>query len=120
MMAYTEKCPLCASSGQLVVGQTSSEAIFATCHGCDGKGWVSIPDLDEIGDASRTSRRAALEEAAEAVRTVMRPLQHNQKEAELACYWSAVAHLQDHLAPLDEALAAILALIDKPTERTEP
>jgi len=38
-MAHAEKCPLCGGEG-VVIGQPNK------CHGCDGKGWVTVQDGD--------------------------------------------------------------------------
>lgn len=36
-MAHTEKCPICKGRGHIEAGDKRNK-----CHGCDGKGWVSV------------------------------------------------------------------------------
>jgi len=46
-MAHAEKCLICNGSGQLewLSDDTSCRGtVHATCHGCGGKGWVTVPD----------------------------------------------------------------------------
>ena len=47
-MAHAEKCPICEGSGRLPLpvemGTTASRPYDKLCHGCDGKGWVSVQD----------------------------------------------------------------------------
>jgi len=35
-MSHAEQCPVCKGSGKL--------QLDATCHGCDGKGWIAVDD----------------------------------------------------------------------------
>ena len=44
-MAHAEKCPICEGKGKIprLDGWNCHED---ACHGCDGKGWVSV--FDEI------------------------------------------------------------------------
>lgn len=42
-MSHAEKCPVCEGEGRLkkvVGGGIGSEDLL--CHGCDGKGWVTV------------------------------------------------------------------------------
>jgi len=50
-MNHAERCPVCGGRGKLPaklgedVGGTGELVRFvALCHGCDGKGWVVVPD----------------------------------------------------------------------------
>jgi len=36
-MAHAEKCPVCDGSGQYE---------FRECHGCGGKGWITVEDCN--------------------------------------------------------------------------
>jgi hypothetical protein len=38
-------CPVCLGCGKTPcgLGQTGTVPLERTCHGCDGKGWVSVP-----------------------------------------------------------------------------
>ncbi len=48
-MAHAETCPLCNGSGKLQ--EPGSTAVMnKTCHGCGGKGWVSVEDRQDFGD----------------------------------------------------------------------
>ena len=36
-------CPVCNGTGKIPNGMNSGTAIlYNTCHGCDGKGWVTV------------------------------------------------------------------------------
>lgn len=37
-MAHAEKCPVCSGTGKSEPDKV--------CHGCDGKGWVTVKDDD--------------------------------------------------------------------------
>ncbi len=39
---HAEKCPVCGGKGK--VPDLYSSGYEATCHGCQGKGWVEITD----------------------------------------------------------------------------
>ena len=47
-MAHAEKCPICEGSGRLPLpvemGTSASRPYDKLCHGCGGKGWVSVQD----------------------------------------------------------------------------
>jgi len=43
-MSHAEKCPVCGGSGQMPKGHTMTGVAYKPCHGCKGKGWVSVPD----------------------------------------------------------------------------
>ncbi len=46
-MSHAERCPLCKGEGKLPAGKFDTGYIHTlpvTCHGCDGKGWVPVPD----------------------------------------------------------------------------
>lgn len=42
-MAHSEICPVCGGSGEAKTG--------ATCKGCEGKGWVTVQDYDQVCSA---------------------------------------------------------------------
>jgi len=47
-MSHAELCPVCKGSGKVSGnGETGSSVITVTCHGCDGKGWVTVQDSAE-------------------------------------------------------------------------
>jgi len=51
-------CPVCKGEGQICMGidrnSTSATPILKPCHGCDGKGYVVIPDdKPEVTDSTR-------------------------------------------------------------------
>lgn len=48
-MNHAEKCPVCGGSGELseneeIRGTGKSRNFVYVCHGCNGKGWVVVPD----------------------------------------------------------------------------
>jgi len=49
MSTHTEKCPVCYGQGKVLdaIGNPTLE----TCHGCNGRGWVTVGDdgLDQTG-----------------------------------------------------------------------
>jgi hypothetical protein len=42
-MAHAEKCPVCYGFGKLG-NDNQRDCSGKTCHGCDGKGWVTVQD----------------------------------------------------------------------------
>ena len=44
-------CPVCKGSGviNIEVEGSATGPYMKTCHGCSGKGWVEISDVDECG-----------------------------------------------------------------------
>ena len=38
---HAEKCPVCFGRGKVSYDSATEKL---TCHGCDGKGWVVVPD----------------------------------------------------------------------------
>jgi len=42
---HSEKCPVC--KGQGAIPMLHSTACRAVCHGCQGKGWIEVRDLEE-------------------------------------------------------------------------
>ena len=38
-MTHAEKCPVCSGSG---------EYADKKCHGCKGKGWVTVSDVNDV------------------------------------------------------------------------
>jgi len=51
-MSHAERCPVCWGAGwvgaNLPAGTTSSP-VLVTCHGCGGKGWVTVKDRESVG-----------------------------------------------------------------------
>lgn len=48
-MAHAERCPVCEGGGWLPVcevGADEPQQPHAKCHGCDGKGWVTVEGMD--------------------------------------------------------------------------
>lgn len=45
-MAHAVICPVCHGKGRLIdpASEWSTEVIYKTCHGCDGKGWVEVSE----------------------------------------------------------------------------
>ena len=45
-MAHAEKCPVCGGSGKAVPEGPwgGGPSTYPTCHGCQGKGWVTVED----------------------------------------------------------------------------
>lgn len=41
-MAHAEICPVCAGRGLIHSAGTSGTMPDTTCHGCGGKGWVTV------------------------------------------------------------------------------
>ena len=44
---HAEQCPICGGSGKGTlpdIPQTAAVQVPSTCHGCNGKGWVSVED----------------------------------------------------------------------------
>lgn len=46
MMAHAERCPVCGGDGKIGDGQpmTSAGQQMCVCHGCNGRGWVTVDD----------------------------------------------------------------------------
>jgi len=46
LMAHAVICPVCHGKGRLIdpASEWSTEVIYKTCHGCDGKGWVEVSE----------------------------------------------------------------------------
>ena len=44
-MAHAERCPICHGKGKTHIseGTTSSEPEMI-CHGCNGRGWITVQD----------------------------------------------------------------------------
>jgi hypothetical protein len=43
-MAHAERCPVCHGSGKLSNDGKSTAVSEPTCHGCWGRGWVTVED----------------------------------------------------------------------------
>lgn len=43
-MAHAERCPVCHGSGKLPDNGRSTAITKETCHGCLGRGWVTVED----------------------------------------------------------------------------
>lgn len=50
-MSHAEKCPICCGKGIIHHDEryplAMSGALKKTCHGCGGKGWVTVEDDTE-------------------------------------------------------------------------
>jgi len=47
-MAHAEKCPVCHGTGKITKGGWhAGTPLKKTCHGCGGKGWVTVQDNDK-------------------------------------------------------------------------
>lgn len=50
MSNHSEICPVCKGSGKYKeywdYNTTTGASYEHTCHGCNGKGWVVVPDVD--------------------------------------------------------------------------
>lgn len=49
-MKHAELCPVCKGSGKIlqpIDSQCTGVPFSEVCHGCDGKGWVTIKDESE-------------------------------------------------------------------------
>ena len=42
--SHAEVCPICHGRGTIEVGGTCWNKQYKTCHGCGGKGWVTVYD----------------------------------------------------------------------------
>lgn len=48
-MSHAEKCPICKGKGNIPDRPAPKDGglhtlNFVNCHGCDGKGWVTVED----------------------------------------------------------------------------
>jgi DnaJ-class molecular chaperone len=43
-MARAELCPVCGGLGKVAADMHSTDAADQECHGCSGKGWVTVDD----------------------------------------------------------------------------
>ena len=43
-MSHSEKCPVCGGRGQIIDNDFTMTAYARPCHGCDGRGWVTVRD----------------------------------------------------------------------------
>lgn len=43
-MAHAERCPVCGGSGKLRDDGKTTCPMPKTCHGCSGKGWITVQD----------------------------------------------------------------------------
>lgn len=41
-MAHAEKCPICGGSGRLPDDGKTTDVKYPICHGCNGKGWITV------------------------------------------------------------------------------
>ena len=50
MKSHAEKCPICGGSGELpdLHWATSTCSFTKRCHGCGGRGWVVVKDIEEV------------------------------------------------------------------------
>jgi DnaJ-class molecular chaperone len=47
-MNHAEKCPICKGVGKVCSNEYAT-CPDATCHGCNGKGWVTVEDKTKSG-----------------------------------------------------------------------
>ena len=49
-MSHAEKCPVCGGTGELDDTRfaTGTYPLTRTCHGCGGRGWVVVKDIEEV------------------------------------------------------------------------
>ena len=70
---HAEICPVCRGSGKYKetynMNYTNATYIEKTCHGCQGKGWVIVPEAQEIkwstSSTTGESQHFDIEEAIE-------------------------------------------------------
>lgn len=43
-MTHAEECPVCRGRGTIKENYTTTAPLGITCHGCNGRGWIVIPD----------------------------------------------------------------------------
>ena len=44
-MSHSEICPVCRSKGKI---ENVDSKFEVNCHGCNGQGWISVPDEVKI------------------------------------------------------------------------
>lgn len=45
-MSHAEKCPVCDGKGTVTIGTNTTIGSYEkVCHGCNGRGWVTVQDL---------------------------------------------------------------------------
>jgi hypothetical protein len=57
MKCHAERCPVCFGVGYYTPAPdpfTSGVAVARPCHGCDGRGWVTVVD-DNMSDSNSVS-----------------------------------------------------------------
>jgi len=47
-MAHAEKCPVCDKDGEVERESHTGEIVSIKCHGCNGLGWVTVYDGNEV------------------------------------------------------------------------
>ena len=47
-MAHAEKCPVCDKDGEVERELPNGEIVSIKCHGCNGLGWVTVYDGNEV------------------------------------------------------------------------
>ncbi len=48
VMAHAEKCPVCDKDGEVERELPNGEIVSIKCHGCNGLGWVTVYDGNEV------------------------------------------------------------------------
>jgi hypothetical protein len=49
--AHSEKCPVCKGEGKIGNDNCRDCVSTSTCHGCAGKGWVTVQDEFKLNPA---------------------------------------------------------------------
>jgi len=44
---HAEKCPVCCGTGKIANDGKTTDATDKVCHGCGGKGWVTVENTTE-------------------------------------------------------------------------
>jgi DnaJ-class molecular chaperone len=48
-MSHAEICPICNGRGTVPNAMDNTSTAEVTCHGCNGKGWVTVEDKTKSG-----------------------------------------------------------------------
>ena len=57
-MSHAEKCPVCNGSGKIRTVSGAGTLLYdEPCHGCQGKGWITVEDTISYNLASPFKKR---------------------------------------------------------------